>query len=116
MLPVLPIAVLCRHHAEINLVHQLGGLQGVILALALHQVVSQSAQVGEHQGEKLVFGLATPSRHWCRSSVMSPMGSSIGLNRMWPNSSTWIRGKAIKQMADSSAFRAIYGESEQPGA
>ncbi len=58
MLPVLPIPILGRDHAEINLVHQLGGLQGVVLALALHQIVSQSAQVGEDQREELVFSLA----------------------------------------------------------
>src|ERR1700722_721384 len=60
MLPVLPIAFFSRHHAEINLVDQLGGLQGVVVALTLHQVMRQSPQVWEYQGEKLIFGLATP--------------------------------------------------------
>ena len=41
MLPILPIPFLGRHHAEINLIHQLSGLQGMAFALALHQIVSQ---------------------------------------------------------------------------
>jgi hypothetical protein len=39
MLPVLPISVLGSDHAEVNLVYQLGGLQGVTFALPFHQMV-----------------------------------------------------------------------------
>src|ERR1700722_11618245 len=60
MLPVPPIPILSGHQTDVNLVDQLGGLQGVVLALPLHQVMSQSAQVREDHGEELVFSLATP--------------------------------------------------------
>src|SRR3984885_6438530 len=60
MLPVLPISFFGRHHAEIYLIHQLGGLQAVVLALPLHKIVSQPTQVGQYQREELVFSLAAP--------------------------------------------------------
>ena len=42
MLPVLPIPIFGGDQPEVNLVDQFGGLQGVALALALHQVVRQT--------------------------------------------------------------------------
>ena len=55
MLPTLPIAIFGRNHAEINLVDELGGLHGMIAAFALHQVVSEFAQVREHEREEFRF-------------------------------------------------------------
>src|SRR5216684_2176963 len=55
---VLPILIFGGYQPEVDLVHQLGGLQGVALALTLHQVVRQAPQVREHQGEELVFRFA----------------------------------------------------------
>jgi len=56
--PILPIPIPGCDETDVDLVNQLRGLQGVALALTLHQVVRQASQVGEHDGEELVFGLA----------------------------------------------------------
>src|SRR5262249_5822699 len=41
MPPILPILVFGGYQTEVDLVYQFGGLQGVALALALHQVTRQ---------------------------------------------------------------------------
>ena len=69
MLPVPPIPVLGRYELQVDLVNQLGGLQGVAFALTLHQVVSQAAQFRQNQGEQLVFGF---------SATLSPSPKKLG--------------------------------------
>src|SRR5258707_1152133 len=58
VLPVLPVHFLCpARKANVDLIDQLGRLQRVALALTLHQVMREPAQVSVDQPEKFVFSL-----------------------------------------------------------
>jgi hypothetical protein len=59
MASVPPIALSGIDEPEIDLIDQFGGLQGVPLALALHEVVGETAQIGHDERKELVLGLGT---------------------------------------------------------
>jgi hypothetical protein len=55
MLPGLPISILSRDKADIDLIHQFGRLQRMAPPLTLYAEVRQASQVSVHQLEKQVF-------------------------------------------------------------
>ncbi len=57
MVPVLPVAIFGTYQPYINLVYEFGGLKGVSLALAFHQIMCKAAQVWRDKREQLLFGL-----------------------------------------------------------
>ena len=57
--PILPVLVFCPDQAQIDLIDQLRGLQGVALTLAIHHEPGQAPEFREHQIEEFVFDPGT---------------------------------------------------------
>src|SRR5450755_3958411 len=69
MLPALPIPVLCRHQADVDLIDQLRRLQRVPLSFAPHYIVRKASQVRVDEIEQFVLhvlaALPPPGKQLC---------------------------------------------------
>ena len=58
MLPVVPVAIFGADQPKIDLVYEFRRLQGMVLALPLHEVMRKPSQIRQYQREQFVFSLA----------------------------------------------------------